>query len=62
LDLHVKTFIPIALTPITADGYVVANSHYGRACAEKPDPSHNTDTRVIRKATFEALPFVRVST
>jgi len=29
-------------TPVTADRYVVANGHYGRACAKKPGLSHNT--------------------
>jgi len=37
------TFALIALTSITADRYVVANGHYGRTCAEKPGPFHNTD-------------------
>jgi len=62
LSLPAELFVPIALTPITADRYVIANSHYGRACVEKPGPSHNTDTRVVRKEIFEALPSFRVST
>jgi len=42
LGLLAKTCAPIALTPVTADRYVVINSHYDRAYAEKPGPSHNT--------------------
>jgi len=57
LSLPPKTFAPVVLTTVTADRYVVANSHYGRAYTEKPGPSHNTG--VLLLLTFGYI-FIRI--